>query len=340
MEIVGEISDVADVCLDAVFKICWQQLTERFGTPYHLDANGRWQPTSFCVLGMGKLGGQELNYSSDVDLLFVYADEGQLFKTPPRKNETGKGMKNHQFFTRFCEAYISEINRLTTEGFLYRIDMRLRPEGPNAPLARSLQSYENYYVQWGQTWERMMLIKARGVAGDQELAFEFLEMVQPFRYPRSLNERVLREIAATKARIESEVVKAGELDRNVKLGRGGIREIEFVVQAQQLLLGGKIPFLQGAQTLPTLQKLVEYKLLRRGEAEELSAAYIFLRDVEHRLQMENNQQTHTIPTERKARERLAKLMGFETVAKFESAKKSHCAKVRSIYEKLLRSEKE
>ena len=128
-----------------------------------------------------------------------------------------------------------------------------------------------------------MLIKARGVAGSSQLVAEFLEMIQPFRFPRSLNERVLREIAAVKQRIENEVVKAGELERNVKLGRGGIREIEFIVQTLQILHAGKIPFLQNSQTIPTLQKLVQYKLLSAEEARDLAEAYFFLRNVEHRL---------------------------------------------------------
>src|ERR1043165_9687155 len=183
---------------------------------------------------MGKLGGQELNYSSDVDLLFVYTEEGHVFREPPtRAQQSSKGLANHQFFKRLIEAFVAEVTRLTPEGTLYRIDLRLRPEGDAGPLARSLAGYENYYAQWGQTWERMMLIKARRVAGDTALASEFLEMVQPFRYPRWLNEGVLREIAAMKERIENEVVKAGELERNVKLGRGGIREAEFIVQTLQ-----------------------------------------------------------------------------------------------------------
>ncbi|MGI8965601.1 MAG: bifunctional [glutamate--ammonia ligase]-adenylyl-L-tyrosine phosphorylase/[glutamate--ammonia-ligase] adenylyltransferase, partial [Limisphaerales bacterium] len=227
LEIVGEISNVADVCLEAVLPLCQAQQTERFGSPFHLDSQGRWQPTPFCVLGLGKLGGQELNYSSDVDVLFVYGEEGFVFKTPPRATEqTGKGLSNHQFFIRLAENFITEVGQMTAAGTLFRIDLRLRPEGKSGPLARSLESYENYYAQWGQTWERMMLIKARGVAGDAQLAAEFLEMIQPFRYPRSLNERVVREIAAVKQRIENEVIKAGEIERNVKLGRGGIREIE------------------------------------------------------------------------------------------------------------------
>ena len=227
---------------------------------------------------------------------------------------------------------------MTADGFLFRIDLRLRPEGDAGPLARSLESYENYYSQWGQTWERMMLIKARHVAGDVALSAEFLEMIQPFRFPPSLSADVLRDVAAVKDRIEREVVRAEELERNVKLGRGGIREIEFVVQSLQILHAGRVPFLQTAQTLACLAKLAEYKLLADDEARQLDAAYRFLRDVEHRLQMEENQQTHTIPADHPARLRLAKLMGFPSLTEFESALKMHAGGVRRVYDRLLKAE--
>lgn len=337
IEITREISDVADVCLQAVWELCVRQFAERFGTPFHQDAQERWHPTEACVLGMGKLGGQELNYSSDVDVLFVYDEEGSVFKEAPGKSKAPRAvMANHQFFNRLAEAFIAEIARSTPDGALFRIDLRLRPEGDAGPLTRSLDSYENYYSQWGQTWERMMLIKARCVAGSESLAHEFLEMVQPFRYPRSVNERVLRDVAVIKGRIENEVVRAGELDRNVKLGRGGIREIEFVAQSQQLLHAGRQPFLQGAQTLPALDKLLQYHLLETSETEQLRAAYCFLRDVEHRLQMEENQQTHTIPSEAEACERLARLMEFKNHAEFEARRAAHTQAVRRVYERLLR----
>ena len=370
-EIVLEISDAADVCMGSVWEICRQQLVERHGTPYSQDANGRWYPTSSCVLGMGKLGGQELNYSSDVDVLFLYTDEGAVFKdsplinTPlqrggagPRKKKTVSAvsssphferkavsqkapqptLKNHQFFNRLAEAFIAEIGRMAPEGMLYRIDLRLRPEGGLGPLNRSLSGYENYYAQWGQTWERMMLIKARCVAGDAPLAAEFLEMIQSFRYPRSINQGVLREVAAMKDRIENEVVKADELERNVKLGRGGIREIEFIVQALQLLHAGRQPFLQGSQTLPGLEKLAQYELLNREDARRLADAYCFLRDLEHRLQMEDNRQTHTIPPDRDAQVRLASLMTFRSLKEFESARKSHADNTRRIFDQVLKGE--
>lgn len=339
-EITQELSDVADVCLDTVCRICRQQLVARFGEPWHQDVEGNWQRTEFCVLGMGKLGGQELNYSSDVDVLFGYSEEGSVFREAPTKKTTPRAvLSNHQFFTRLGEAFVAEVSRISGDGMLYRIDLRLRPEGDAGPLCRSLGSYENYYSQWGQTWERMMLIKARLVAGDKGLAAEFFEMIQPFRFPRAVSENVLQEIGAMKDRIEHEIVGEDEMERNVKLGRGGIREIEFVAQSQQLLHAGRIPFLQSAQTLPTLEKLSQYRLLDEESARSLRDAYVFLRDVEHRLQMEENLQTHTIPTDRSARKRLAGLMNFKTAEQFESARRAHADQVQAIFDRLFRTEK-
>jgi [glutamine synthetase] adenylyltransferase / [glutamine synthetase]-adenylyl-L-tyrosine phosphorylase len=338
-EITREISDVADVCLATVERLCWERLVERVGQPFHQDAEGRWQPTEFSVIGLGKLGGRELNYSSDVDLILVYSEEGATFKQPPRKSEAaGRGLSNHQFFLRLAESFVAEVTRLTPEGTLFRIDLRLRPEGKAGPLARSITSYESYYAQWGQPWERMMLMKARPVAGSPVLGAEFLDMIQPFRYPRSLSQRVLQEIAAMKDRIETEVVKSGEIDRNVKLGRGGIREIEFVTQTLQLLQGGRNPFIQDAQTVPGLEKLARYNLMSADQALALRRAYCWLRDVEHRLQMENNLQTHTIPTERQARQRLAGLMGCASLAEFEQTHQRYTARVRQTYDALLKAD--
>lgn len=331
--IIRELSDVADVCLSSVGRVVYTLLSRRWGEPWHPAAEGRWERTPWCVLGLGKLGGQELNYSSDVDVIFVYAAEGGVFKSPPRGNSpAGQSLTNHQFFCRLAEAFVAEVSRVTPEGQLYRIDLRLRPEGKAGPLARSLESYENYYAQWGQTWERMMLIKARAVAGDVALAHEFAETIQPFRYPRMLSERVIADVAAMKSRTEAEVVRSGELERNVKLGRGGIREIEFIVQVTQLLHAGRNPFLQIPQTLPALQAMVKYGLLDADTAQALTGAYCFLRNVEHRLQMENNRQTHTIPVDRAACKRLATLMGFGSWAAFEKQWRTHQQRVRAAYE--------
>jgi glutamate-ammonia-ligase adenylyltransferase len=339
VEITRELSDLADVCLEVVLRICSRQLTDRFGRPFHQDAGGRWHPTAFCVLGLGKLGGLELNYSSDVDLMFVYGDEGEVFKEPPSEKKPARAvMSNHQFFCKLAEAFVAGVSRTTADGFLFRVDLRLRPEGDAGPLCRSLDSCENYYSEWGQTWERMMLIKTRHVAGDPGLASEFLEMIQPFRFPQSINENILREIAAVKGRIEREIVGAEKLERNVKLGRGGIREIEFIAQSLQVLRAGNLPFLQIPQTLPCLEKLAQYNFLSKDEARQLADAYCFLRDVEHRLQMEANLQTHTVPEDRAARLRLARLMNFTSPEEFETALRSRMEGVRRIYDRLLKDE--
>ena len=287
MSITKEISCLADLCLETVYQICRQRLTHRWGTPRHKLPEGDWVQTPFCILGLGKLGGTELNYSSDVDVIFLYEEEGQVFRDKAKgRHYSEDRISNHQFFVRLAESIVTEISRATDQGSLFRIDLRLRPEGDSGPLVRSLESYENYYSQWGQTWERLMLIKARPVAGNRALGGEFLEMIQPFRYPRMIGENMLSEIAALKQRINREVVKVDELHRNVKLGQGGIREIEFTAQALQVLYGGKIPFIQNGETLAALTKLAQYHVMEQEQAEALRQAYVFFRDVEHRLQME------------------------------------------------------
>ncbi|MCS7338247.1 MAG: bifunctional [glutamate--ammonia ligase]-adenylyl-L-tyrosine phosphorylase/[glutamate--ammonia-ligase] adenylyltransferase, partial [Verrucomicrobiae bacterium] len=339
MEVTRELSDLADACLDAVLRVCTAKLTAQFGRPFYQNPKGEWEPIAFCVVGLGKLGAQELNYSSDVDLMFVYTEEGYVFKQPPRAQEKqSAAMTAHQFFNRLAEAFVTELTRATADGTLYRGDLRHRREGDSGPLTRSLAGYENYYAQWGQTWERMMLIRARGVAGDKSLAAEFVEMVQPFRFPRSNLPGALSEIGQMKKRIETEVLRADELDRNIKLGRGGIREIEFIVQALQLLHAGKIPFLQISQTLPALDKLAQYNLLGLRTARQLQRAYCFLRKLEHRLQMEQGLQTHTIPASAHARKRLARLMGFRSVEKFEHALRAHTRNVRRAFDSVLKLE--
>lgn len=335
-ETTRQLSDVADLCLAGALRVVRARIASMHGEPYEETGDGGWRPTLFCVLGLGKLGGQELNYSSDVDLMLVYGDEGRVFRNPPvpgRPAPSG-GMANHQFFRRLAEALVAEVSATTPEGQLFRVDLRLRPEGSAGPLARSLDGHENYYAQWGQTWERLMLIKARPVAGDRALAAEFLEMVQPFRFPRTLAERLVEEIAAAKRRLEDEKSE-GDARRDVKRGRGGIREVEFVVQSLQLLNGGRLPFLQDTGTLPSLEKLAEYDLLSREEARVLADAYRFWRDVEHRLQAEHYRQTHAIPDSPAGLGRIARLMGCRTPAEFLAQRDAHADAVRAVYDKFL-----
>ncbi|MBX3747435.1 MAG: bifunctional [glutamate--ammonia ligase]-adenylyl-L-tyrosine phosphorylase/[glutamate--ammonia-ligase] adenylyltransferase [Verrucomicrobiae bacterium] len=339
-EILLELSNAADVFLEGILRRITPELTERWGSPWHHDPDQRWTQTAFCVLGMGKLGGQELNYSSDVDLLFLYTDEGYSFRTPPKQRTSTSSavLSNHAFFKRLAEALIHEASSRGVDVGALRIDMRLRPEGDAGPLVRSLDSYENFYAEWGQSWERMMLLKARGVAGSLSLAGEFIEVIHPFRYPRALGEGILHEMAAMKARLEQEIVRPGELDRNVKLGRGGIREIEFIAQSLQVLHAGRNPFLQSHQTLPALNKLAHYQLLPEADAHALSDAYRLLRDVEHRLQMDELRQTHTLPDDPAALDRIARLMGAPDRKAFARILRRHTSQVRSHYERVFQSD--
>ncbi|HUI05865.1 MAG TPA: bifunctional [glutamate--ammonia ligase]-adenylyl-L-tyrosine phosphorylase/[glutamate--ammonia-ligase] adenylyltransferase [Verrucomicrobiae bacterium] len=332
-----ELSNLADVCLQAVFEVAWEKVcadlkiksknepprppTAKTAGPARASAPAG----GFTVIGMGKLGGQELNYSSDVDVIFVYGEEGQL--TP--------SLTNHQFYTKLAEEIIRAVGAASAEGNIFRIDLRLRPEGASGPLVRSVDSCENYYAEFGETWERMALIKARAVAGDEKLGAEFIDMVQPFVYARHAGANVIQQMAALKKRIEDEVVHEDRLTRHVKLGIGGIREIEFIVQAFQVLRGARMAQLRERNTLRALVSLAKTKTLTEREAATLADAYRFLRNVEHRLQMEMELQTHTIPDEKRALHRLACSLGFATVEEFLAAQETQTAAVRKIYESVL-----
>jgi glutamate-ammonia-ligase adenylyltransferase len=314
-ETTRELSNLADVCLQAVFEVALDKLAG--------DLKAR--ATCFAIIGMGKLGGQDLNYSSDVDVIFVYGGEGNL--TP--------ALSNHQFYTKLAEEIIRAVGASSEEGNIFRIDLRLRPEGATGPLVRSLESCENYYAEWGETWERMALIKARSIAGDARLGEQFVQMVQPFVFARHAGENIIQQMAALKQRIEKEIVGESGLTRHVKLGIGGIREIEFIVQSFQVLRGARVPALRERNTLRALAALTKAKCLTAAEAGTLADAYRFLRNVEHRLQMEMELQTHTIPDEERALYRLARSLGFANVEKFFAVQQAHTASVREIYRGVL-----
>ena len=316
-----ELSNLADVCLQAVLETALAGLQARF----KLSAAAKGESGRFAVIGMGKLGGQELNYSSDVDVMFVYEQGDDLTPTISR----------HEFFTKLAEEIIHAVGGTGAEGTIFRIDLRLRPEGRTGPLTRSLEGYEDYYAQWGETWERMALVKARPVAGDAALGDCFIKMVQPFVYARYASENVVQQMAVLKQRIENEIVGADLLTRHVKLGIGGIREIEFIVQSFQVLRGAWLTALRERSTLRALTLLARHKLLTEPEAAALADAYRFLRNVEHRLQMEMELQTHTIPDEERALVRLARSLGFSSVEKFFASLEARTAAVRRIYEGVL-----
>src|SRR5437867_1661770 len=314
-ETTGELSQIAEICVRRVFQSINAEFKQRYGSPH----------AEFAILALGKLGGGELNHSSDVDLLFLYSDEGQL----------SPHLSYHEFFNRLAKNILERFSTPHPEGSLFRIDLRLRPEGSAGPLARSLESMENYYAGFGETWERLALIKARGIAGSRELAYEFLRQHQPFIYPKSATPDFLEEIANIKRRIERDVVGRDKLQRDVKLGVGGIREIEFIVQALQLIHGAQHPFLQEPSMLKALRALRQLDLLPREEVLALDNAYRFLRRVEHRVQIEAEQQTHTVPDEPESLLRLARSLRFSSASDFTAALQNRMQTVRPIFQRII-----
>src|SRR5437660_2458047 len=314
-ETTGELSQVAEICIHNVFEHWDTELRQQYGSP----------KAEFAILALGKLGGGELNHSSDVDLLFVYGEEGQLTTH----------ISYHEFFNRLGKRILETFSTPHPAGSLFRVDLRLRPEGSAGPLARSLESMENYYSGFGETWERLALIKARGIAGSRELAYEFLRQHQPFIYPKSTTPGLLAEIASIKHRIERDIVGAEKLARDVKLGRGGIREIEFIVQTLQLIHGARHPFLQEPNMLKALRAVREFDLLPREEVLALDNTYRFLRRVEHRLQIEAEQQTHIVPRYAEALRRLALRLRFSSSKDFTAALQANMRAVRPIFERII-----
>ncbi len=314
-----ELSQLAEICLREVYTYWDCELRSRRGGP----------DTPFAILGLGKLGGRELNHSSDIDVIFVYGEEGQV----------SPNLTYHEWFNQLGAKIIETFAAHDPAGALFRIDLRLRPEGTAGPLARSIDSMENYYAGFGETWERLALIKARSIAGSRELAYEFLRQHQPFIFPKSPTPDVLEEIGGIKRRIERDIVGHENIGRDVKLGAGGIREIEFVVQALQLLHGARHAFLQETSTLKVLPVLADLELLPHEEARTLEDAYRFLRSVEHRLQIEAEQQTHTVPENSAALRRLAGSLGFSSAEEFNDALRGRMQKVRAIFRRVISTPK-
>lgn len=296
-EILADLSHLADACIDlALNRLCaWQ--TERFGTP----RNAAGEPQQLIVLGLGKLGGRELNFSSDIDLIFAYPERGET--------DGPRSISNEEFFRRLGQKLIKILNEPTSEGFVYRVDMRLRPFGDSGPLVMSFAALESYYQDQGREWERYALIKARVVAGDRDAGERLLTALRPFVYRRYLDYGAFESLRSMKAMIAKEVERKG-LQRNIKLGPGGIREIEFIGQAFQLIYGGREPALRERSILRVLDCLAQSERLPPYAVQGLERAYVFLRRTENRLQAWADQQTHNLPREDLAKLRLAYAMDF------------------------------
>ncbi len=303
-ETLRETTSLADVCIQAAFGAASSEVSQKYGEP--VAGSGSNETAAVVVFALGKLGGNELNYSSDIDLMFMYSSEGE---TRPVAGG-GQPVNNHEFFSKLAEKCIDLLGRATEQGKVFRVDMRLRPMGSKGPLATSLESHLDYYEIFGETWERQALLKARPVAGDMQLGQQFLKEIRPFVYQKYLDHRGIREIQNLKSRVEREVERNGQTLSEVKLGRGGIRDIEFIVQFLQLLHGGKNPQLRGTSTLAVLRNLENIEYLAPTECTSLIEAYRFLRRLENRLQIMQNRQLHVLPQDAREIGILARSLGY------------------------------
>ncbi len=318
-----ELSALADTCLQRALDFLYERQCRQWGTP--VDAADI--PQQLVVLGMGKLGARELNFSSDVDLIFTY----------PRRGRTAGGTQttsSEDFFHRLCRNLIKSIGANTTDGFAFRVDTLLRPFGESGPLVMSFSQMEDYYETHGREWERYALIKARVVAGDQAAGRQLLDNLKPFVFRRYFDYNTFESLRDMKQRIATEVLSKG-LQDNIKLGPGGIREIEFFGQMFQLLRGGVQPQLQARGILIILRRLVENRYIPPETGNELTSAYTFLRRTENRIQAYMDQQRHHLPRTEDERALLALAMGFDDWSGFRAALDGHRQKVEYHFNALL-----
>ncbi len=328
---------LAEVCTQTAFEIAETETRRRFGTPTGA-ADGEPTEATAVVIAFGKLGGRELNYSSDIDLMFIYSHDGET----QGGNHDGTGVEsvtNQQYFSKLAERCIDILSRITDHGHLYRVDMRLRPMGSKGPLTSSLNSHLDYYEFFGESWERQALLKARAVAGDVRLAERFFKEVRPFIYPKYLDYKGIRELQDLKRRIERQIEREGLTHSEIKLGFGGIRDIEFTVQFLQLLNGGRQPELQTTNTLDALKTLKETQHISPAEFTSLAEAYRFLRKVENRLQIIQNRRMHVLPSDPRGLEVLARGLGYQSSDNhparrgFEQEYSWHAENVRRLFDK-------
>ncbi len=327
MTVTGEMTALAEACLDAALDRLYAWQCAESGTP----VNAAGEPQRLVVLGMGKLGAWELNLSSDIDLIFAYPEPGQT-----RREEgaaPGRETSNEEFFARLGRRLIKAIGEVTAEGYVFRVDMRLRPFGDSGPPVMHFDAMEHYYQVHGREWERYAMIKARVVAGDREAGKDLMERLRPFVYRRYLDFGAFESLREMKEMIAREV-RRKDMEHNVKLGAGGIREIEFIAQAFQLIRGGRERALQERCVLRVLERLAADDYLPAYVVDELHAAYDFLRRTEHRLQAWSDQQTHVLPADEAGRLRLAWSMGFADWAGFSRELARHRQRVHAHFEQV------
>jgi [glutamine synthetase] adenylyltransferase / [glutamine synthetase]-adenylyl-L-tyrosine phosphorylase len=333
-DVTEEISNLADAILDLTYHRIREELTARHGVPRLSDGS----PCGFSVISLGKLGGQELNYSSDIDLMFIYSANGETDGAEP--------ITNKEFFKKVANRYTELLSIYTAEGQCYRVDLRLRPDGRLGEVTISLEGARFYYKQRSRDWELQMLIKARISAGEDEPGRMLLDFVEPLIYSTTLDFRAVEAVSETRARIHEKLAsRRGTAGLDIKLARGGIRDIEFLVQCLQRLHGGREPWVRHGGTQFALFRLRDKSLLSGPEYARLASAYQFLRNLEHRLQFDEDRQTHTLPEDTEGLEALARRMPVGPSAALldadtlERELDAHLEEVQELYDRLIRVHK-
>ncbi len=321
-QVMQELSELADACTELALAKLYQWQIERFGVPMNADG----EPQQLVVIAMGKLGAGELNLSSDIDLIFAYPDDGETV-------DGKKQVSNAEFFQKLGQSLIAALSKKTEDGFVFRVDMRLRPFGESGPLVASFNAIEDYYQSHGREWERYAMIKARVMAGDQVRGQALMQMLKPFVYRRYVDYSAYESLREMKAMIQKEVLRKGK-EQNIKVGLGGIREIEFIGQVFQLIQGGREPVLRERSILTILNSLQSLQLLPEFVVEQLLVAYAFLRRAEHRIQAWRDEQLHTLPTDELGQTRLAYAMGYATWQDFVTDLEKHRVHVHEHFEQV------
>lgn len=323
----AHLSLLAESLILASYQWNYQACTQLWGTPH----NDEGKPQTMQILGMGKLGGGELNFSSDIDLIFTYPENGET-------KGARRSIDNAQFFTRLGQRVIKSLDQVTQDGFCYRVDMRLRPFGDSGPLVMSYSALEDYYQEQGRDWERYAMVKARVMAEGINKEYQQLQMLlRPFVFRRYIDFSAIDALRRMKAMIRSEVRRRG-LVNNIKLGAGGIREIEFIVQVFQLIRGGREPSLRGRGLLSTLCEIKKLELLTQDDTDALHHAYVFLRRLENLLQALDDAQTQTLPETEDDQLRLACAMGFEHWSQLITQVEAHMQQVNQVFEGVIGEE--
>ncbi|MGY6276337.1 bifunctional [glutamate--ammonia ligase]-adenylyl-L-tyrosine phosphorylase/[glutamate--ammonia-ligase] adenylyltransferase [Methylomonas sp. MgM2] len=327
-ETLADLTALAEACIQTALDFFYRQACRRWGTP--TLANGT--PFNMVVLGMGKLGAWELNYSSDIDLIFAYAEDGVLSEK--------KDISYNEFFARICRSLVKALDETTKDGFVFRTDVRLRPFGDSGPLIMSFDGMENYYLTQAREWERYAMIKARQVAGDINTGKQLTAMIKPFVYRRYLDYGAFEELRSLKFQISQELMRKDRMD-NVKLGPGGIREVEFIGQAFQLIRGGQEKALQQREIQVVLEVLDEFGLMTADDVATLKFAYRFLRRVENHIQEYQDKQAHDLPKQALAQQILAYSLDFGDWHSFKRELDEVRSSVHAIFDQVFKlSEKE